>query len=133
MEQRVRNASNDYQAAGRFRWGDSGLGGRMALVKVFGSKGGGMVFFLEKASTYAASPLLFLCCFVWSCSFLHMEKRLHNSICLGTGKHILLFTLWLAIANSITLWFSKLIDPPSPPPHIIITRSNAKSNSTVHI
>lgn len=49
-------------------------------------KGGGWFFFLEKASTYASSPLLFLCCFVWSCSFLHTEKRLHNSICLGTAE-----------------------------------------------
>lgn len=42
--------------------GGGALGGRMALVKVFGSHGGVGVVFLEKASTYAATPFF---CVVW--------------------------------------------------------------------
>lgn len=48
----------------------------------FGGGGWGW-FFLEKASTYAASP--FLCCFVWSHSFLHIEKRSQSILYLRTG------------------------------------------------
>lgn len=62
MKQRVRNASNDYQAAGRCRWGGvRGFGREDGFGKgLWFTLGGGGGCFLEKASTYAASPFIVL-------------------------------------------------------------------------
>lgn len=127
MEQRVRNASNDYRAAGRCRWGsfrrEDGFG------KCLWFTWGGGVVFLEKASTYAASQ--FLCRFVWSHSFLthsflHIEKR-SQSISLFEEWESIFYRLlfgWLSIPSD----FFNVVDfpPQCPPPQIITTLSNAK-------
>lgn len=118
---RASNMSDDYQAVGGVGWETLG-GGWMALVRVFGSKAGGVFFIFREGFKHMQHvTLFFLCVFVWSLSFLHMENRPHSSILLGFREggaynvDFLLRPFFFFFSNLLIYISNHPLSPPPPP------------------